>query len=956
MKACIFGISCLLACAHVCHGFTTPVALQKTAWARQSSLQEHTTAVARYRRVRPSSSQALQMGLFDGLLKTGEEALGMRNEAVVAKMHDRVVVMNGYEDALEALSDEELREKTNEFRGRVEAGESLDSILEEAFAVVREAAWRVLGLRLYDVQLIGGIAMHEGCLTEMATGEGKTLAATLPAYLRAMAAPQKGGVFVVTANDYLARRDAESMGQVHRFLGLTVGLVQTSMTETARQEAYGCDITYVTNQELGFDYLRDHLSLTKEGVVQVKPFYFCLVDEADSILIDEARTPLIISKKVPAPVSKFATCAKISGVLQPKVHYNANEKDQSVLLTDKGYSDVEKILGKTMFDPADPWAPYVINALKAKELFTKDKDYIVEGTEVKIVDAFSGRVLEGRRYSDGLHQSIEAKENIKVSTQSQVTAQVTYQGLFRTFEALAGMTGTAITDAQEFATTYGLNVVPTMLPVARRDYPDVVFGSQDAALVAMLNEVMRVSESGRPILIGTTSVAMSERVVQKLQEQGAEPQTLNAKPEQVERESEIVAQAGRLGQITVATNMAGRGTDILLGGNPAEMAKIKVRDTIGAAVLSEEDAAALPKASESFYPCELEENEVELLSKAVAACVKAGAMTRDALEELVAVAAGSGPTSDALALTVRAAVSGAKKSFAEAMSEEKKQVINLGGLYVLGTSRHESRRIDNQLRGRAGRQGDPGASRFFLSLEDDIFRVFGGDKMRKIMDTFRLGDDIPIENKGVSDTLDKVQKQTEAYFAGIRRTVLEFDGLVNEQRLGLYETRDGILMGDTASTEQLIEDYVIATVRDIVPGYTKDGIDAPGLAAKLDQFFPGSSVVPSEMASLGVDELTGYCEKAALAAWQAKKSALDSKRPGLACDSARFLILSQMDDLWANHLERMGLLKESVSMEVYRGRNPLDEFKLEGRELFKGLLSSVRLNSVYSLFQYSPPQ
>ncbi|CAM9575905.1 unnamed protein product, partial [Ectocarpus sp. 8 AP-2014] len=405
----------------------------------------------------------------------------------------------------------QTREKTQEFRDRLSKGEGLDDMIEEAFAVVREAAWRVLELRHYDVQqLMGGLALHEGNLAEMATGEGKTLVATLPCYLNALAG--KGTVLVVTANDYLARRDAETMGQVHRFLGLSVGLIQSTMPEAQRKEAYSCDVTYATNQELGFDYLRDHLTVTKDGTVQTKDFFFCLVDEADSILIDEARTPLIISRSVDAPAQKFATSQKIASVLEKGVHYTVSEKEQSVVLTDKGYDDCDRILGKSMFDPRDPWAPFIINSVKAKEIFTRDKEYIVRGKEVLIVDTFSGRVLEGRRYSDGLHQCIEAKEGITVSKQSQVMAQVTYQALFRSFPKLCGMTGTAMTDANELGTTYGLQVVQ----VGARDYPDVVFRNREGANAAMLNEVERLHKDGRPVLIGTTNVGMSDQTAKDL--------------------------------------------------------------------------------------------------------------------------------------------------------------------------------------------------------------------------------------------------------------------------------------------------------------------------------------------------------------------------------------------------------------------------------------------------------
>eukprot|EP00752_Nemacystus_decipiens_P005037 g4574.t2 len=881
------------------------------------------------------------MGLLDDLLTSKTDPVRAANADVLVSYETRIKSINALEDTIEDLSDDELRAKTQEFRDRLSKGEGFDDIIEEAFAVVREAAWRVLELRHYDVQLMGGLALHEGKLAEMATGEGKTLVATLPCYLNALAG--KGTVLVVTANDYLARRDAETMGQVHRFLGLSVGLIQSSMPETQRKEAYSADVTYATNQELGFDYLRDHLTVTKDGAVQTKDFFFCLVDEADSILIDEARTPLIISRSVDAPAQKFATAQKIASVLEKGVHYTVSEKDQSVVLSDKGYDDFDRILGKSMFDPRDPWAPFVINSVKAKEIFTRDKEYIVRDNEVLIVDTFSGRVLEGRRYSDGLHQCIEAKEGITVSKQSEVMAQVTCQALFRSFPKLCGMTGTAMTDANELEGTYGLQVVqiPTALPIARRDYPDVVFRNRVGANAAMLNEVERLHKDGRPVLIGTTNVRMSDQTAKDLEERGVPCQTLNANPDLVERESEIVGQAGRLGVVTVATNMAGRGTDILLGGNPSVMARIRVRDALAKELLKEDDLQAVPKVGENFFPCEIPEEASSALEVAISACKGdatlfdgkgAGSegdqakLSREALEGLVSAACEAGPVEGTGAVAVREAAAA---------------VLELGGLYVVGTARHESRRVDNQLRGRAGRQGDPGATRFFLSLDDDIFRVFGGDQVTKIMDSFRLSDDIPIENKQVSATLDKVQMATEDYFAGIRRTVFSFDEVMNDQRLALYRARDEVIDKEQDGLRELALEYASKTCTEIVQGNSeKNGAPKASLTAAYGKG--------------GKDGLLNHALEQAAAATEKKLSDIEAVRAGLSCESARFLTLTQMDDLWCQHLQNMNLLKESVSMEVYRGRNPLEEFAAQGKEMFLDLLDNVRRNTVYSLQMYNP--
>lgn len=522
------------------------------------------------------------MGLLDGLMKQAAsvtsggdpvKALTADNEKTLSKLREQVAEINALEEPYEKLSNDELRAKTGEFRKRLGKGETLDSLLVEAFAVAREAAWRVLNLRPFDVQLLGGMAIHEGRLAEMATGEGKTLACVLPVYLNALSG---NSAFVVTTNDYLARRDGETMGQVYRFLGMTVGVVQSYQKEAERKEAYASDVTYVSNQELGFDFLRDNLAMSTENIVQQRPFNFCVVDEADSILIDEARTPLIISRKGSPPKQKILTGSSIANNLVKGTHYEVSEKDQKVDITKEGYKFCEALVGKSLFDLADPWAFFLLNAIKAKELFRKDKEYIVVDGKVQIIDAFSGRVLEGRRFSDGLQQALEAKEGLAVSAESQIVAKITYQNLFRLFPRLAGMTGTAFTEASEFSQTYNLKVlpIPLALPLARRDNDDAVFRTQNGKLKALLKNVLTTHEKGRPVLIGTTSIQSSEEMLAALKDLGVEAAVLNARPENIEREAEIISQAGRLGAVTVATNMAGRGTDIILGGSAKGVAKV----------------------------------------------------------------------------------------------------------------------------------------------------------------------------------------------------------------------------------------------------------------------------------------------------------------------------------------------------------------------------------------------
>lgn len=915
------------------------------------------TAVAPLRRV------ALRMGLLDGLASGGAKAREPEASPIIERCRERAARVNALESTIETLTDAQLRAKTREFRQRLADGATRDSILEEAFAVVREAAWRVLDMRHYDVQLVAGMVLHEGQLAEMATGEGKTLVATLPTYLHAL---EGHGALVVTANEYLARRDAETVGQVHRFLGLSVGLVQAESTPDERQEAYGSDVTYITNSELGFDYLRDNLALNTTELTQARQPKFCLVDEADSILIDDARTPLVISKQAEGPKAKYQAAAKIAAVLREGEHFEVNEKEQVVTLTEQGFRDAQSVIGKDLFDARDPWAPFVLNAVKAKTLFQKDVNYIVRGEEIVIVDTFTGRVMEGRRWSDGLHQSLEAKEALTISGESAVVATVTYQALFRRFESLCGMTGTAMSDAGEFAKVYDLPVVriPTALPVARRDYPDVVFKTQPAKVRAMVNEVVRVHEVGRPILIGTTSVADSDDIAALLREQGIEPLVLNAKPENCDREGETVSQAGRLGAVTVATNMAGRGTDILLGGSPSMMAKLRVRDGL-VGVLDDEGRAAFAPLDASFYPCAISDQAQAALATAAAELLKDGALAQVDLEEFVAVASEKATLSDPAVLAIRQAFQLVKAEFAAVLKEEKEEVRKLGGLYVIGTERHESRRIDSQLRGRAGRQGDPGASRFFLSLDDRMLRLFGADRMKTVMDSFRVSEDTPLENKMVVDAIDKVQRGTEEYYAGIRDQVFQFDDVLATQRDSLYDRRSALLLADHVATLQLVKDYALATLEDIVPNFVRDGggdgsspaVDAAGLQAKVEQFFPGVAFDGPALASAKtVEDATAQLQTAVAAAVASKQAQLDAFRPGQFTRVAKYLGLLQFDNCWCDHLKNMNLLKETVMVRKYSGRDVLQEYVGEGAKLFGELLGNCRRNTVFSLFAYQTPQ
>ena len=671
---------------------------------------------------------------------------------------------------IEDCSDEELLDYTSKLKRTYAAGEASSQTRSTAFAVVREAAWRVMSQRHYDTQILGGFCLSSLKCVEMATGEGKTLTTLLSVY-DSICRGKKA--FVVTVNDYLARRDKTVNGQVFNFLGVSVGLIQAGMNEAERREQYKNDVVYVTNQELGFDYLRDHLTLEQSGIVLGENWEdrYCLVDEADSVFIDEARTPLIISDSVPAKADKYEKAKILADNLVSGIHYDVDQKKKNVVLTEDGYADAERALGvSSLFTIEDggSWASYVTNSVKAKELFKADVDYSVldSPARVNIIDPFSGRILDGRKYADGLHQAIEAKEGIQVSSQSKVIAKVTYQSFFKMFDNLAAMTGTAKSSASELSKIYGLDVVqvPTALPLVRRDFPDVVFKTRKASDDALVKEVVNVSP--RPCLIGTTSVNQSERIQERLTEQGIKVEILNAEPKNAMRESEIVAQAGRLGAVTVATNMAGRGTDIKLGGDASAMAAIYCRSIlVGSGVVSPDEVDKLPPSPpESYYPCEIPAGVLKPfpeISKAIGAANGNKPLTALDVEELLVVACDTTEDDEDPdhVVSLRETFESVREAFGQVLDDEKKQVIDKGGLYVMGTNRHDSSRIDRQLRGRAGRQGDPGSSRFFLSFQDDMLTVFGGDQMTKILELFRVSDDVPIESSQVSSTLGKLHDE-----------------------------------------------------------------------------------------------------------------------------------------------------------------------------------------------------
>ncbi len=946
--------------------------------------------------------------------------LGDPNARKLKRYQPLVSDINLLEEEITPLSDDELRGLTAEFRQKLAnaatAGGSataiaarekalLDELLPQAFAVVREAGKRVLGMRHFDVQLIGGMVLHEGQIAEMKTGEGKTLVATLPAYLNALTGR---GVHVVTVNDYLARRDAEWMGQVHRFLGLSVGLIQQDMSPPERRRNYGCDITYATNSELGFDYLRDNMANDIAEVVQRDP-YFCVIDEVDSILIDEARTPLIISGQVERPQEKYRRAAEVAAQLErademgkdgidPEGDYEVDEKQRNVTLTDEGYGKAEQMLGVAdLFNPEDPWAHYINNALKAKELFIKDVNYIVRGTDAVIVDEFTGRVMPGRRWSDGQHQAIEAKEELPIQPETQTLASITYQNFFLLYPRLAGMTGTAKTEEVEFEKTYKLEVtiVPTNRVRSRSDWTDQVYKTEPAKWQAVANETAAIHKEGRPVLVGTTSVEKSELLSALLAEQQIPHNLLNAKPENVEREAEIVAQAGRAGAVTIATNMAGRGTDIILGGNSDYMARLKLREVLLPQLVRPEEGhkppiplqrsseggggfsagangadasatAAFKAPSEAraigaLYPCALSEDADGALTHLAKDLVKAWgdrALTVLELEDRIAQAAEKAPTDDPQIQALRDCIAQVKAEYEVVVTQEEARVRDTGGLHVIGTERHESRRVDNQLRGRAGRQGDPGSTRFFLSLEDNLLRIFGGERVAGLMNAFRVEEDMPIESGMLTRSLEGAQKKVETYYYDTRKQVFEYDEVMNNQRKAVYLERRRVLEG--RELKQQVIGYGERTIVDIVEAYVNPNLppeewDLANLLGKVKEFiYLLEDLTPDQLQGLQMEELKAFLQEQMRNAYDIKEGQVDQQRPELMREAERYFILQQIDTLWREHLQAMEALRESVGLRGYGQKDPLIEYKNEGYDMFLEMMTQMRRNVIYSMFMFQP--
>jgi preprotein translocase subunit SecA len=827
-----------------------------------------------------------------------KKIVGSKNERELKRLQPLVDRINALEPQLQALADAALTAKTVEFRERLNRGATLDELLPEAFAVTREAGRRVLGMRHFDVQLLGGMVLHEGKIAEMKTGEGKTLVATLPVYLNALAGK---GVHVITVNDYLARRDSEWMGQIYRFLGLSVGCIVHGLTDAQRQEAYGSDITYGTNNEFGFDYLRDNMKFALADYVQ-RPLQYAIVDEVDSILIDEARTPLIISGPSSASSDYYYAADRIIPLLKKgevkeerdsglgrviRTHtgdYTVDEKSRSASLTEEGVARVERLLNiDNLYDPRHIIMLHHVNqALKAHALFRRDVDYVVKDGEVIIVDEFTGRLMPGRRWSDGQHQAIEAKEGLKVERENQTLATITFQNYFRMYAKLAGMTGTADTEAAEFNEIYKLEVmvIPTNRPMVRRDQADLIYKTEKEKFKAVIDDIVGRHETGQPVLVGTISIEKSEQLSELLKKRGVPHNVLNAK--QHDREAEIVAQAGRKGAVTIATNMAGRGTDIVLGGNPEMLARRE-------AAQAEDVAAAYAQA----------------LAK-----------------------------------------------YRELCAREKQAVLASGGLYILGTERHESRRIDNQLRGRAGRQGDPGESRFYLGLDDDLLRIFGSDRVAFVMDKLKMPEGEPIEHGMISRAIENAQKKVEAHNFEIRKHLIDYDDVMNKQREVIYTQRKEVLAGENirATVESILDETVDDMIATFCPEKT------PATEWNWEGLFVDFGNQFNAAAELPAPETPGLTQPALAEALRAQvQRQLEARSeefgPSVMEHLMKVLLLQTIDDQWKDHLLSIDHLKEGIGMRAYGQRNPKEEYKREAYGLFMQMMGRIRQEVINKLFR-----
>lgn len=855
------------------------------------------------------------MGVFESIF-------GSVNKKELKKIEPIIKKIESYDKSMQQLSDDELKHKTVEFKERLKNGETLDDIMPEAYAVVREASYRVLGMKQYRVQLIGGIVLHQGRIAEMKTGEGKTLVATLPAYLNALSGK---GVHVVTVNDYLAKRDKEWMGKVHEFLGLTVGVIVYGLDNDERRENYACDITYGTNNQYGFDYLRDNMVIYKKDKVQ-RGLNFAIVDEVDSILIDEARTPLIISGQGDESTDMYTRANMFANgltgrIMDPEedkpdifdrefkdetVDFLVDEKRKTASLTEIGTKKAEEYFGvENLSDPNNMELAHHINqALKANNTMKRDIDYVVKDDEILIVDEFTGRIMEGRRYSDGLHQAIEAKEGVEVKSESKTLATVTFQNYFRMYNKLSGMTGTAKTEESEFNEIYKMDVVeiPTNKPVARVDEQDRVYINENAKFNAIVEEIKEIHKTGQPILVGTISIEVSEKLSKLLKKNGIKHDVLNAK--QHEREAEIVAQAGMFDKVTIATNMAGRGTDILLGGNPDFLAKHDMKKQgYGEYVIESLD---------SFLPS----TDEELVA------------ARNVYNELY-------------------------KKYKKMTDEDKKKVIEVGGLYIIGTERHESRRIDNQLRGRSGRQGDPGRSRFFVSLGDNLMRLFGGETIQKYAESGKFPEDEPMEFRTITKAIERAQTKVESNNFGIRKNVLKYDDVMNAQRKVIYNERDKVLDGEDMheSIVAMIKDIIANAINTYCQDQNTEHWEMEALMTYLNTFIPEGTLDLTRLNSYNKKTFTDYVTQNALEVYGEKEEAIGKEK---FREIERVILLMVVDRKWMDHIDAMDQLRQGIGLRAFGQQDPVRAYNNEGFEMFEDMNHSIKEDTVRGMFNVQP--
>ena len=844
--------------------------------------------------------------------------------------------INALENNLKTLTDTELRNKTFQLKKQYEQEEDLDSLIAQAFAITREASLRTLGLRHFDVQLIGGLVLNSGKISEMRTGEGKTLVATLPAYLNALT---NKGVHIVTVNDYLASRDQVSMGQIYRFLGLDTGLIQEDMAFVERQQNYKADITYVTNNELAFDYLRDNMASNLNQVV-LPPFNYCIVDEVDSIFIDEAQVPLIISQAVETCIDKYIVAAEAAEYLEVNVHFKVDEKNRNIILTEQGTAQIEKILQvEDLYNPNDPWIPYILSAVKATALFFRNVHYIVQNNQIIIVDEFTGRIMPDRRWNEGLHQAVEAKEGVPIRQNTETAASITYQNFFLLYPKLSGMTGTAKTSEVEFEKIYNLPVeeIPTARPNLRKDLPDFVYKDSLTKWTAIARECKSIAKTKQPILIGTTTVENSEMLADLLKEYQLSYQLLNAKPENVKRESEIVAQAGEIGSITIATNMAGRGTDIILGGNIT----FKVRKQLYNILVSYKTQSNLTKLNDIFpLPKDINFSSQKFLSVLNTLLNDSKFLSLSStgilkfLNEIDQIRIPKIPYQCSIKFLLNELIKFEKKN----QNINNKIVKNLGGLYIIGTERNNSRRIDNQLRGRCGRQGDPGTSRFFLSLEDSLFRNFGSSKLQNFMQN-QLLDDLPLESNLLTKSLDAAQKRVEERDYDGRKYLFDYDDILNKQRNIVYYERRKLL--ESQSLRETILAYGEQVIKDIINLF-KDPKFAKNTSLIEELFKTRLVSLNEDLNNSDPFELKTYLFQEFWLSYESKVLEFEICQIGLIRSFERTIILYYTDIAWKEHLQKIALLRDAVGWRSYGQRNPLFEFKEEAYNLFQNRNITIR--------------